>query len=169
MSKHFLKSYAQTNHLTSMHLVSRVKTAVLPMKGNVRPGYMGNIDDNNKVMYTGNKTFTRDIENAHGRLAMLGIVGVATVERYTSMPLPIQLAKELGVDLSNITAFVALVTFFFVLKSIGPLDVSEAPEEIDTLSAPGFTLETEILHGRVAMLGFAYLVAAEVCKSHPLF
>ena len=37
---------------------------------------------------------------------------------------------------------------------------------LDIFTTPGFTLETEILHGRMAMLAFAYTVLSEQLYTH---
>lgn len=105
--------------------------------------------------------FTTDVENFHGRLAMLGITGCALDESIQKLPIVQQWVSETGVPAYQLFAFVAAVTTVFVLETINPVVTTKNEKELDVFSNPGFTLETEILHGRIAMLAFAYAVLIE--------
>ncbi len=114
-------------------------------------------------------TFNAEVENFHGRIAMLGLVGITVTEKITGMTLPQQVVQETGIKFMDVSFGVACLTGFFILRALNPKNQPDIEEEIDTLSSPGFTRETEILHGRIAMLGFAYIVLAEAVANHALF
>ena len=105
--------------------------------------------------------FTTDVENFHGRIAMLGITGCAFDETISSLPIMKQLTTETGIPSIQIIAFVTIVTSAFILETLNPVTDKIEEPELDIFTNPGFTLETEILHGRMAMLAFAYAVLSE--------
>lgn len=114
-------------------------------------------------------TFNTEVENFHGRMAMLGLVGITVTEKITGLTLPQQIVHETGFRFMDVSFSVACLTGFFILRALNPKNQPHSEEEVDTLSSPGFTPETELLHGRIAMLGFAYIVLAEAVKNHALF
>lgn len=105
--------------------------------------------------------FTTDVENFHGRIAMLGITGCALDETLSKLPILTQLSQETGLPTVQIIALVTVITSAFVLETLNPVAVKTEEPELDIFTNPGFTLETEILHGRMAMLAFAYAVLSE--------
>lgn len=105
--------------------------------------------------------FTTDVENFHGRIAMLGVTGCALDETITQLPIVQQFVSETGIPSVDVIAFVTVVTSAFVLETLNPVTVRSVEPELEVFSKPGFTLETEILHGRIAMLAFAYAVFGE--------
>ena len=115
------------------------------------------------------KSFSREVENLHGRLAMIGITGVSIVERMSGLTFPDQVMTETGFKFEDVAAVVALATTFFILRAANPKNETHEVQDLDVFSSPGFTSGTEILHGRLAMLGFAYIVLAEAVKAHALF
>jgi hypothetical protein len=48
-----------------------------------------------------------------------------------------------------------------VTGAFNPVTIKNEEPELSVFEKPGFTLETEILHGRIAMLVFAYALASE--------
>lgn len=105
--------------------------------------------------------FTTDVENLHGRIAMVGLCGCALDESLTHIPVVQQFVTETGMPSINLFAFVTFVTSVFILEAFNPITIRKEEPELDIFNNPGFTLETEILHGRMAMLAFAYVVLAE--------
>lgn len=105
--------------------------------------------------------FTTDIENFHGRLAMVGLTGCAFSEAISNIPIVQQFVIETGVPSIDLLAFISIVTSAFILETVNPTTMTREEIELDVFSKPGFTLETEILHGRLAMLVFAYAVLEE--------
>jgi hypothetical protein len=105
--------------------------------------------------------FTTDVENFHGRIAMLGITGCALDETLSKLPILSQLSQETGLPTLQIIAVVTVITSAFVLEALNPVAIKTEEPELDIFTKPGFTLETEILHGRMAMLAFAYAVLSE--------
>lgn len=105
--------------------------------------------------------FTTDVENFHGRIAMLGITGCALDETFQKIPIVSQFVQETGVPSVDVLAFVTVVTSAFVLETLNPTVIRQEEPELDVFSNPGFTKETEILHGRIAMLAFAYALLSE--------
>lgn len=105
--------------------------------------------------------FTRDVENFHGRLAMIGIIGSTFGEEVYNTPIVKQIVIETGIPSIDIFAFIVVTTVLFILQTINPSTTSHIEKELDVFSNPGFTLETEILHGRMAMLAFTYSVLVE--------
>jgi len=105
--------------------------------------------------------FTTEVENFHGRLSMLGITGCALGETFKQLPAVQQFVVETNVPSIDLLAFIVVVTSAFVLETINPQVIKREEEELAVFSKPGFTLETEVLHGRMAMLAFAYIVVSE--------
>ncbi len=105
--------------------------------------------------------FTTDVENFHGRIAMLGITGCALDETFQKLPVVQQFVTETSIPSIDLLAFITVVTSAFVLETFNPVVIRQEEPELDVFSKPGFTLETEILHGRIAMLAFAYTVLSE--------
>lgn len=105
--------------------------------------------------------FTTDVENFHGRLAMLGLVGCGLNEVVSKTPIVTQFVSETGVSPLQITAFITVVTGAFILETINPITIKNEEPELSVFENPGFTLETEILHGRIAMLAFGYAILSE--------
>lgn len=105
--------------------------------------------------------FTTDVENFHGRIAMIGITGCAVDETFAKLPIVQQFVTETGVSSIALLAFVTVVTSAFILETLNPTTIKREEPELEIFSKPGFTLETEILHGRIAMLAFAYAVLSE--------
>jgi hypothetical protein len=100
--------------------------------------------------------FTTDVENFHGRMAMVGLVGTTFGEEFYKTPIVQQFVSETGIPSIDLFAFVVVVTSLFILESVSPKTERREETELDVFSNPGFTLETEILHGRMAMLAFTY-------------
>ncbi len=105
--------------------------------------------------------FTTDVENFHGRIAMLGITGCAFDETIQKLPIVQQFVAETGIPSIDLIAFITIVTSAFILETFNPTTIRREEPELDIFTKPGFTLETEILHGRMAMLAFAYTVLSE--------
>lgn len=105
--------------------------------------------------------FTTEVENFHGRLAMMGLAGCALDETMSKMTVVQQFVSETHVPSQAAFAFVAVVTTAVVLETFNPVTVKREEPVLDVFTNPGFTLETEILHGRLAMLGFAYTLLSE--------
>lgn len=105
--------------------------------------------------------FTTDVENFHGRIAMLGITGCALDETIQKLPIVQQFVSETGIPSIDLIAFITIVTSAFILETFNPTTIRKQEPELDIFTKPGFTLETEILHGRMAMLAFAYTVLSE--------
>lgn len=105
--------------------------------------------------------FTTDIENFHGRIAMLGITGCALDETFQKLPIVSQFVQETGIPSLDVLAFITVVTSAFVLETLNPTVIRQEEPELDVFSKPGFTKESEILHGRIAMLAFAYALLSE--------
>lgn len=105
--------------------------------------------------------FTTTVENFHGRLAMLGITGCAVGEMVSKVPIADQINLEIGLSPIEALATITVVTSVFILEAFNPAVEKNEEEELDVFSNPGFTLETEILHGRIAMLAFAYILMSE--------
>lgn len=105
--------------------------------------------------------FTTDVENFHGRIAMLGITGCALDETFQKLPIVSQFVQETGIPSVDVLAFVTVVTSAFVLETLNPTVIRQEEPELDVFSNPGFTKETEVLHGRIAMLAFAYALLSE--------
>ena len=107
--------------------------------------------------------FTLAVERFHGRIAMVGLTTGGLLEHFGyKLPIATQLATETGLSTSVIGATVAAITTALVLEAVNPVSKrieAEVPPAV--FSNPGFTSETEILHGRIAMLAFAYVVLAE--------
>jgi hypothetical protein len=79
------------------------------------------------------------------------------------MTIPQQLDLIPGLHFTQVAEVVAAVTTLFVLRAMNPDNHVEAEPEPAVWDHPGFTQETEILHGRIAMLTFAYIVIVEAC------
>jgi Chlorophyll A-B binding protein len=105
--------------------------------------------------------FTTDVENFHGRIAMVGLTGCALDETLSKLPILQQLTTETGIPSIQIVAFVVVITTAFILETFNPVVVKTEEPELEIFTKPGFTLETEILHGRMAMLAFAYALLSE--------
>lgn len=105
--------------------------------------------------------FTTDVENFHGRIAMLGITGCTLDETISKLPIIQQFVTETGISSLQLLSFLTIVTGAFILETINPVILQKEEPELDIFTNPGFTLETEILHGRLAMLVFAYAVLNE--------
>lgn len=105
--------------------------------------------------------FTTEVENFHGRLAMLGITGCALEETFAKVPVVQQWVAETGIPSVDLLAFLVMVTLNFVLDTVSPVRLTGEEPELQVWEHPGFTLETEILHGRIAMLAFAFVVVGE--------
>jgi hypothetical protein len=105
--------------------------------------------------------FTTDVENFHGRIAMLGLAGCTLDETISKLPIIQQFVTETGISSIQLIAFITVVTSAFILETYNPVVIKKEEPELDIFTTPGFTLETEILHGRIAMLVFAYAVLSE--------
>lgn len=105
--------------------------------------------------------FTTDVENFHGRIAMLGITGCTLDETFQKLPVVQQFVTETGIPSIDLLAFITIVTTAFILETFNPVVIRREEPELEIFTKPGFTLETEILHGRMAMLAFAYTVLSE--------
>lgn len=106
--------------------------------------------------------FTTQVENFHGRLAMLGMTGCTIGEQLFHVPILQQLTNETSLTALQIVAGVAVITNVFILETFNPATPAVEEPELDIFTRPGFTLETEILHGRLAMLAFFYTIVSEV-------
>ena len=111
-------------------------------------------------------TFTTATENLHGRIAMCGLTAAYIIEQSTGIPIGQQITSITGQSLMNVGAFVTLVTLGFILYVFNPTTPRRFEEELQVWDKPGFTLETEILHGRIAMLGFTFAFIAEILSKH---
>lgn len=105
--------------------------------------------------------FTTEVENFHGRIAMLGITGCAFGEQFAQIPIVQQFTLETGLSGLQILALITIITSAFILEAFNPVTIKNVEEELDVLARPGFTKEAEILNGRVAMLAFAWAVLGE--------
>lgn len=105
--------------------------------------------------------FTTEVENFHGRIAMLGITGCAFGEQFAQLPIVQQFTLETGLTGIQILALITIITSAFILEALNPVTIKNVEEELDVLARPGFTKEAEILNGRVAMLAFAWAVLGE--------
>jgi hypothetical protein len=105
--------------------------------------------------------FTTDVENFHGRIAMLGITGCALDETISKLPILQQFTTETGIPSIQLVALITVITSAFILETFNPITITTEEPELDVFTKPGFTLETEILHGRMAMLAFAYALLSE--------
>lgn len=105
--------------------------------------------------------FTTEVENFHGRIAMLGITGCAFGEQFAQLPIVQQFTLETGLTGIQTLALVTIITSAFILEALNPVTIKNVEEELDVLARPGFTKEAEILNGRVAMLAFAWAVLGE--------
>lgn len=105
--------------------------------------------------------FTTQVENFHGRIAMLGITGCALDETLSKLPILQQVTTETGIPSIQVIALITVITSAFVLEVINPVTIQTEEPELEIFTNPGFTLETEILHGRMAMLGFLYALVSE--------
>ena len=105
--------------------------------------------------------FTTDVENFHGRIAMLGITGCTLDETFQKIPVVQQFVTETGIPSIDLLAFITIVTAAFILETFNPVVIRREEPELEIFTKPGFTLETEILHGRMAMLAFTYTVLSE--------
>lgn len=131
--------------------------------------YLKQKNDNHRNVYTRAITrmrttvgrFTTDVENFHGRIAMLGITGCALDETIQKIPIVQQFVSETGIPSIDLIAFITIITSAFILETFNPITIRQEEPELDIFTNPGFTLETEILHGRLAMLAFAYTVLSE--------
>jgi hypothetical protein len=110
--------------------------------------------------------FTTDVENFHGRIAMLGITGCALDETLSKLPILQQITTETGIPSIQVIALVTVITSAFILEIINPVTVQTEEPELEIFTNPGFTLETEILHGRMAMLAFLYALVSEQLYSN---
>lgn len=105
--------------------------------------------------------FTTQVENFHGRVAMIGLAGCALDETMSKMTVVQQFVTETGIPSQTAFAIVASVTTAFVLETFNPVTVKREEPVLDVFTNPGFTLETEVLHGRMAMLVFLYTLLSE--------
>lgn len=105
--------------------------------------------------------FTTEVENFHGRIAMLGITGCAFGEQFSQLPIVQQVTLETGLTGIQTLALITIITSAFILEALNPVTIKNVEEELDVLARPGFTKEAEILNGRVAMLAFAWAVLGE--------
>ena len=105
--------------------------------------------------------FTTEVENFHGRIAMLGITGCAFGEQFAQLPIVQQFTLETGLTGIQTLALITIITSAFILEALNPVTIKNVEEELDVLARPGFTKEAEILNGRVAMLAFAWAVLGE--------
>lgn len=126
----------------------------------------------NVKMYAQQKTrtivgrFTTDVENFHGRIAMIGVTGCALDESLSKLPILQQITTETGIPSIQVIALVTVITSAFILEIINPVTVKTEEPELEIFTNPGFTLETEILHGRMAMLAFLYAIVSEQLYSN---
>jgi hypothetical protein len=106
--------------------------------------------------------FTIDTERFHGRLAMVGLTGSAIMEHIGyKLPVMQQITTELGVSFMTVAGVVTIITSAILLETINPQTERVEEQVPQVWSKPGFSVETEILHGRLAMLAFAYTLIAE--------
>ena len=113
--------------------------------------------------------FTLKTENFHGRLAMLGMTVGGAMEHFGyKLPIVDQVPSEFGIPFMTVAAAVGVLTSAFVLEAVNPVTEVKKEQVIDVFSKPGFSKETEILHGRIAMLAFAYAIVAEQFTSNVL-
>lgn len=113
--------------------------------------------------------FNTDVENFHGRMAMLGLVGCALDEYVYNTPIVQQFVAETGIPSVDVGAFVVVVTAIIILEALNPKTERRVERQLQVFSHPGFTLETEILHGRLAMLAFLFVVVSEQVYGHLAF
>lgn len=95
-------------------------------------------------------------------MAMVSLTACTLLEETTRTMVPQQLGPHAG----DVAVAVGVITLGFLLQAANGATVPEEP--LDVLGAPGWTLETEILHGRLAMLAFAYVLVAEGLYGHPV-
>ena len=133
--------------------------------------------------------FNTDVENIHGRIAMMGITlgslnelttqikeGLAptmyeqlvddtqfVVESVTKSPnhIPIHVSS------AGVTATLVFITSFFIIQALGDTK-AKYEDELEVFSKPGFTRESEILNGRIAMLVAMYILLSEQIYHHLL-
>lgn len=92
---------------------------------------------------------------------MLGLLGCALDETVYQQPIVQQFVAETGIPSLDLAAFIGLVTALFVLETLNPKVLRREERELSVFDHPGFTLETEILHGRIAMMAFLFAVLTE--------
>lgn len=113
--------------------------------------------------------FSFKTENFHGRLAMIGMTAAGAMEHFGyKLPIMDQIQTEFGIPFMTVAATVGVLTSAFVLEAVNPVTEMKEEQVIDVFSNPGFSKETEILHGRIAMLAFAYALVAEHFTSNVL-
>ena len=112
--------------------------------------------------------FTTNVENFHGRLAMLGLTGCSLGEIIKKMTFIQQFVTETEIKEYQLTSLIIVTTSIFILEIINPLTMKRVEKELDVFTNPGFNLETEIFHGRMAMLVFAYFIISEQTYNTPV-
>lgn len=110
--------------------------------------------------------FTTEVENFHGRMAMVGIAMGTIFEstglgRMPGQTIMQQFTTETGILTVPALAFVTVVTAAVIFETVNPATLRREEPELEVFTKPGFTPETEMLHGRLAMLGFAYALLSE--------
>lgn len=106
--------------------------------------------------------FSLKTENFHGRLAMIGMTTAGVFEHFGyKLPIIDQIQTEFGIPFMTVAATVSVLTSAFILEAVNPVTEVKEEQAINVFSKPGFSKETEILHGRIAMLAFAYALVAE--------
>lgn len=111
--------------------------------------------------------FTTNVENLHGRLAMLGITGCAIQEHMgNGLTIGQQLTSVTGASVTTAAAVVSAITLGFILHVLNPNTIRRFESDPMVWGKPGFTVGSEILNGRLAMLGFAYAFVSELVSHH---
>jgi Chlorophyll A-B binding protein len=110
--------------------------------------------------------FTVDAEVAHGRLAMLGLAGSFATCRlapqHPGLIAQVDAALSLAsVPLPYAVAAVSLVTAGFIAHAANPTTQRSQEDAVPVWDNPGWTIESEVLNGRLAMLAFSYVLIAD--------
>lgn len=113
--------------------------------------------------------FNTNIENFHGRLAMLGIFGCSLNEIFEEQTIIQQFVNETGIPSYQIISFICFTTLIFLLEIINPITELRIEKELSVFTNPGFTIDTEVLHGRMAMLVFMYIITNEYIYNSIIF
>lgn len=127
--------------------------------------------------------FSTDVENLHGRIAMMGItIGslnelTNTIKQGFAPTMYDQLVDDtqfvvtkssnLNVSSTDVTAALVFITSFFIIQALGDTK-AKYEDELQVFSKPGFTRESEILNGRIAMLVAMYILLSEQIYHHLL-
>lgn len=113
--------------------------------------------------------FNIETENFHGRMAMISLIPCVALEKLKGIQIPDQIASVTHLPLSTVGGIIVFVTMGFILHSVNPKTEGAFQQDLRVFENPGFTLETEVLHGRIAMMVFSYAIIAELLTKHNAF